>query len=77
MSERKSYTMTQSDYDQIVEKIEAARKVSGMFLSGGRPMGDVQETANQAWKELGDRMGFEHMSVRPGSSKLQFTAVPK
>lgn len=76
MAERQNYTMTQADYDQIIERIEAARKVSGMFLSGGTPMGDVQQTANFAWQELGGRLGFDGMSVRPGASKLQFSAIP-
>lgn len=76
MNVRKNYTMTQKDYDEIIEKIEAARKVSGMFISGGMPMGDVQQAANFAWQELGIRMGFVGMSVRPGASKLQFSAIP-
>lgn len=77
MSERQNYTMTQADYDRIIESISAARKVSGMFLSGGRPMGNVQEAANFAWQELGDRMGFDGMTVEPGASKLQFSAIAK
>ncbi len=74
--ERQNYTMTQADYDAIIENITVARKVSGMFLSGGQPMGDVQATANSAWCELGRRMGFDGMSVQPGASKLQFSAIP-
>lgn len=77
MNDRKTYTMTQADYDGLIERIESARKVSGMFLSGGMPMGNVQQTANDAWRELGGRMGFDGMTVRPGASKLQFSAVPK
>lgn len=74
-AERQNYTMTQADYDQIIERITAARNVSGMFLSGGMPMGNPQEAANEAWCELGRRMGFDGMTVRPAGSKLQFTAV--
>lgn len=76
MGERQNYTMTQADYDQLIERIDGPRKVSGMFLSGGAPMGDVQQAANFAWQELGGRMGFDGMSVRPGASKLQFSAMP-
>ena len=77
MTSRQEYEMTQADYDRIIEQISDARKTSGMFLSGGRPMSDVQETANNAWCELGQRMGFDGMSVEPGRSKLHFTAVPR
>lgn len=76
MSNRQNYTMTQADYDKIIESIDSARKTSGMFLSGGRPMSNVQEAANWAWQELGGRMGFDAMSVRPGASKLEFSAIP-
>ena len=76
MSARQTYTMTQADFDKIIDSIESARKVSGMFLSGGQPMGDVQQAANFAWQELGGRMGFDGMTVQPGASKLQFTAIP-
>ena len=76
MTDRKHYPMTQADFDGIIERIDAARKVSGMYLSGGVPMGDVQQAANFAWQELGKRMGFDGMSVRPGASQLQFSAVP-
>lgn len=76
MAARQAFTMTEADYAQIVDKISAARKVSGMFLTGGMPMGDVQQTANFAWCELGKRMGFDGMTVEPGPSRLQFTAIP-
>jgi hypothetical protein len=39
-------------------------------------MGNVQEAANTAWCDLGHRMGFDGMSVRPGNSPLQFSAEP-
>lgn len=68
--------MTQADYDEIIDRITAARNVSGMYLSGGTPMGNPQETANNAWTALGHKMGFDGMSVLPGPSKLEFTAVP-
>lgn len=76
MSDRQNYTMTQADYDGLIERISLARQTSGMWLSGGVPMGNVQETANGAWCELGRRMGFNGMTVRPGASELQFSAIP-
>jgi hypothetical protein len=74
--ERQNYTMKQADYDGLIERISASRKTSGMFLSGGVPMSDPQQTANDAWCELGRRMGFDGMSVEAGASKLQFSAIP-
>lgn len=73
---RKTYTMTQADYNQISEQIKAAHSVSGMWLSGGMPRGNVQEAANAAWQELGGRMGFAAMTVKPGDGPLSFTAEP-
>lgn len=74
MAERQTFTMTQADYDQIVDRITAARKTSGMFLSGGQPMSNVREVVNDAWRELGRRMGFDAMSVKPGRTQLEFSA---
>jgi molybdopterin biosynthesis enzyme len=77
MSERQNYTMTPDDFEKLISTIEAARKTSGMWLSGGQPMSSVQEAANGAWCELGRRMGFNGMTVRPGESRFQFSAVPE
>jgi len=46
--------------------------VFGTYVSGL----DRQERANEAWKLLGDELGFEHMTVRPvsGKSEEYFTA---
>ena len=37
-----------------------------------------QEKANAAWRALGKKMGFDHMSVQPipGKGNLFFSAVP-
>jgi len=37
-----------------------------------------QERANRAWQRLGEKYGFDHMTVRPiqGKGKRFFSAVP-
>ena len=69
---RTNYEMSQEDYDRI---IEACRPVPMIMLNIGNPRSQ-QENANDAWAELGKRMGFEWDTVQPGNSKLQFTAIP-
>lgn len=76
MLPRTEYEMTEHDLNEI---LDACKATPVMFLSGGTPMGSSpQENANTAWKRLGDKMGFDHMTVRPVSGKGQchFTAVP-
>lgn len=65
--------------DDLREILSASRPTPVMFLSGGQPMGSSQqENANRAWAALGQKMGFEPMTVRPVSGKGQrfFTAIP-
>lgn len=78
MAERQQFEMTEADMAELLEKIAAARRTSGMFLSGGIPMSNPQEAANSAWQALGKKMGFDGMSVRPvpGAGDRVFTAVP-
>jgi hypothetical protein len=75
MYPRTNYEMTEDDLNRI---LEACKPTPVMFLSGGAPMCDSpQENANRAWKELGQRMGFDHMTVQPtGRGDRFFTAVP-
>ncbi len=68
--------MTQEDLDQI---LDACKPTPVMFISGGIQIGgDPQENANRAWAKLGEKMGFDPMTVRPlaGKSTRFFTAVP-
>ena len=69
---RTNYEMTQEDYDKITE---ACKPVPMIMLNIGTPRSQ-QENANDAWKALGEKMGFEWDTVQPGNSKLQFTAIP-
>ena len=70
----KEYEMTQADLDKI---LDACKPVRYMVVGGVMPS-TPQENANAAWAELGSRMGFDHMSVKPVSGKGDrfFTAVP-
>jgi len=79
MTTRRQFTMTQADYDAITDRITAARRPSGRFLSGGMPTGDARQTANDAWIEVGNRLGFDGMTARPVDhfNPLEFTAIPK
>ena len=71
--ERKDYEMTQADLDKIMD---ACKPVPYMVF-GGIPPRSPQENANDAWAELGRRMGFDHMTVQPtGRGDRFFSAVP-
>lgn len=73
----KVYEMTQEDYARI---LEACKPKPAMFISGGTPMfRSVQEMANEAWKALGDKMGFKYMTVvpNPDGGPTTFFAEPK
>lgn len=74
MNPRVEYEMTQDDLEKI---LDACKPTPVMFLSGGIPFGNSpQENANHAWAELGKRMGFDYMTVRPGKAERFFTAIP-
>ena len=73
----KLYEMTEDDLKTI---LDACKPTPVMYLSGGTPMFNTsQENANHAWAMLGEKMGFDHMTVRPaGSDGMRFfTAEPK
>lgn len=68
---RKEYEMTQAQLDTI---LDACKPVSYMVFGGMEPR-SPQENANDAWKALGDELGFDHMTVRPnGNGDRFFTA---
>ena len=72
---RKTYTMTE---EQLNTLLDACKPTPVMYLSGGVPMGGApQENANRAWATLGEELGFNPMSVRPGANQREFTAEDK
>ena len=74
MYPRTNYEMTQADLDAL---LDACKPVPYMVI-GGRAPASPQENANRAWARLGEKMGFDPMSVQPvsGQSNRFFTAVP-
>lgn len=73
MTDRKEFEMSQAQLDAI---LDACKPVPYMIIGGQPPM-SVQESANAAWRRLGDELGFEFMTVRPGKSQRHFSAQPK
>lgn len=70
---RREYEMTDSDLEKL---LNACKPVPCMMIGGYAPP-SPQQNANTAWAELGSRMGFDPMSVRPcGKGDRFFTAVP-
>jgi hypothetical protein len=65
---RKNYDMLPEDLAKIKE---ACKPEPLIVLQCGMPR-SLQERANSAWKELGERMGFDHMTVRPRSGSERF-----
>lgn len=70
---RKNYKMTE---DELKGLIDASKPTPVMYLSGGTPMfNSQQDNANYAWKLLGEKHGFKHMTVKPtGEGDLFFSA---
>lgn len=71
----KTFTMSQEDYDAMLDGIMRARSTPMIALQCGEPP-SIQAIANEEWRKLGEKMGFKHMTVRPHQSgnKLMFTA---
>nr|DAH84817.1 MAG TPA: hypothetical protein [Caudoviricetes sp.] len=69
---RVQFEMTQADLDKIMGAIRQAQSTPLIALQCGMPK-SVQEVANEAWCELGQRMGFDGMSVQPaGRGGMRF-----
>lgn len=77
MSERTQYEMTEADLAEIMRRINAARNTPLIAIHCGMPQ-SPQEAANDAWADLGKRLGFDAMTVRPdGRGDRFFSAIPK
>jgi hypothetical protein len=71
---RRDFEMTQED---LAEILEACKPVPAIALQCG-PIFSRQENANRAWQRLGEKMGFDHMTVRPnGKGDRFFSAEAK
>ena len=74
MTTRTNYEMTEEDLKVI---LEACKPVPMIMLQCGTPR-SPQENANAAWRALGEKMGFDHMTVKPnGKGPRFFTAIGK
>jgi hypothetical protein len=69
---RKEFELTQEQFDELM----AASQPVPYIVVGGHPPMSPQESANRAWKKLGEELGFEYMTVQPvpGKSTHFFTA---
>lgn len=76
VGERCDYIMSQADLDGLMEAINSARNVSLVAINAGMPV-SPQAAANQAWAALGRRLGFDEMTVRPGATEREFSAVSR
>ena len=67
----KRFEITQNQLDKL---LDASKPTPVMYLTGGRPMfNSPQENANIAWKALGDKLGFDYITVRPILGQPQTT----
>ena len=66
------FEMTQDDLDELLSHM---KPVPMIMLQCGEPP-SPQENANNAWRRLGTKMGFDHMTVKPsGRGDRFFSAV--
>jgi hypothetical protein len=74
MYPRTEYEMTDDDLQKILE----ACKPTVVMKIGNYVGASPQENANRAWASLGEKMGFDYMTVRPipGKGERYFSAVP-
>ena len=71
--ERVEYEMTQEDLDKI---LNACKPLLLIATHCGTPRSPI-ENANAAWRELGQRMGFDYTTAQPsGCGDRFFSAVP-
>ena len=62
---RKEFEMT----DEQLDKITKASQPVPYLVMKGKPPRSQQANANDAWKELGEELGFEYMTVKPVAGK--------
>lgn len=72
---RETFHMTEDDHAALIKCIDIARNRPLIAINTGTPP-SVQQMVNEAWASLGERMGFDAMTVEPGGDRLTFTAVP-
>ena len=74
MYPRTNYEMTEDDLKSLLDACKPTVCIKIGSYEGSSP----QENANRAWQSLGEKMGFDYMSVQPqeGKGMRFFSAVP-
>ena len=73
MTNRRDFEMTEADLSELL----SAMKPVPYIVVGGMVPTSRQENANAAWAKLGEKYGFDPMSVRPnGKGDRFFSAEP-
>ena len=67
---RTNFEMSHADLETLLD----AMKPVAYMVFGGIPPRSQQENANAAWSQLGQKMGFDAMTVRPGHGDRFFSA---
>ena len=71
------YEMTKEDLAEIKDACQPVPAILVAGLGGPMPR-SPQENANAAWERLGDKMGFQHMTVElSDKGERFFKAVPR
>lgn len=65
---KREFEMTQEQLDKLLDSMKPSPMI--MLQCGNPP--SQQECANMAWKALGEKMGFQHMTVEPTSKGDRF-----
>lgn len=65
---RTNFEMTPEDLQSL---LDAMKPVPMIALQCGAPR-SVQENANDAWARLGEKMGFDHLTVAPNGKGDRF-----
>lgn len=72
---RSTFQLSDEQYQRIVK---ASQSVPYILGSGGIEPRSPQENANDAWRAIGDELGFVWDTAQPiGGSDRQFTAEKK
>lgn len=74
MQERREYLVDEEDYKWLLEQMKPVPYI----IIGGHAPRSQQENANEAWKTIGRKRGFDGMTVQSaGSINPRFiTAIP-
>ena len=66
---RKEFEMTEEDLEDLLKAAEPVPLIM-LHIPGANPT--PQERANRVWQRLGNKMGFEFMSVQPSNKGDRF-----